>query len=101
MPDLREPAVEALGAGPDPVSTILIVERTGYPQGVELGLGYVERLSSGQVMTLLAPRPAVRVVAGTGPLFLSFDTEAERDRAAAELLDETGLGPDGKYARTP
>ena len=30
----------------------------------------------------------------TGPLLLSFDTDAERDRAAAELLGEAGLGPD-------
>lgn len=36
----------------------------------------------------------------TGPPFLSFDTEAERDRAVAELLDETGLGPDGKQIQT-
>jgi hypothetical protein len=68
---------------------------------VELGLGYVQRLSSGEVMTLLAPRPALRAVAGTGPLLLSFDTGAERDRAAAELLDETGLGPDGTHVDTP
>jgi len=84
-----------------PVATTLIVERVDTPQGVALGLGEVERLSSGRVMTMRAPRPALRVVAGTGPLLLSFDTDAERDRAAAELLDETGLGPDGKNPRTP
>jgi hypothetical protein len=41
------------------------------------------------------------VVAGTGPLILSFDTEAARDRAAGELLDETGIGPDGKQIQRP
>ena len=40
-------------------------------------------------------------MAGTGPLILSFDTEDERDRVAAELLDETGLGPDGTHIGTP
>ena len=82
------------------VATTLIVERTGVPRGVAVGLGELERLSSGMAMTLRAPRPALRVVAGTGPLILSFDTEAERDRAAAELLDESGLGPDGTRTRT-
>ena len=84
-----------------PIATTLIVERTDTPQGIAVGLGELERLSSGQVMTMRAPRPALRVVAGTGPIFLSFDTDAERDRAAAELLDETGLEPDGKTPRTP
>lgn len=84
-----------------PAETTLLVERIGYAQGVALGLGELNRISSGRVMAFRGPRPAVRVVAGTGPLYLSFDTEAERDRAAAELLDETGLGPDGKEIRTP
>ena len=102
----EEPGEPVEGAIPDPlalppISTTLIVERTGSPQGVELGLGYVRRLSSGEVMTLLAPRPALRIVAGTGPLLLSFDTPPERDRAAAELLDETGLAPDGTHIETP
>jgi hypothetical protein len=58
-------------------------------------------MSSGQVMAFRGTRLAMRVVAGTGELFLSFDTEAERDRAAAELLHETGLAPDGKHILTP
>jgi hypothetical protein len=81
--------------------TTLIVERSGHPHGLEVGMGSVQRLSSGLAMTFREPRPAVRVMAGTGPLVLSFDTDAERDRAAAELLDETGLGPDGKHIGTP
>ena len=83
-----------------PIGTTLLVERVGHPQGVALGLGELHRISAGQVMAFDGPRPALRVVAGTGPLFLSFDREVERDRVAAELLDETGLGPDGKRIRT-
>lgn len=82
------------------VTTTLIVQRDGHPHGVALGPGEVTRLSLGRVMALRAPRPAVRVIAGTGPLLLSFDSEGERDRAASELLDETGLGPDGRLSQT-
>lgn len=85
----------------DSTVTTLLVERRGYPHGVALGLGELARLSVGRVMALRGPRPAARVVAGTGPLFLSFDTDAQRDRAVAELLDETGLGPDGRHIETP
>ena len=60
--------------------------------------GELRRVSAGRVMTFRAPRPALRVVAGTGSLLLSFDSEAERDRAAAELLEEAGLAPDGRPA---
>ena len=84
-----------------PASTTLLIERTGFPQGVALGLGELVRLSSGQVMALRGPRPALRVVAGTGPILLSFDASADRDRAAAELLDESGLGRDGTHIGTP
>ena len=90
------PIDESTGSFDDaPVATTLLVERVGLPQGVALGLGELVRLSSGEAMALRGPEPALRVVAGTGPLLLSFDEEAERDRAAAELLDESGLGPDG------
>jgi hypothetical protein len=75
----------------EPAST-LIIERRGRPEGVSLGLGQLVRLTSGVVLLFRGPRPALRAVAGTGPLLLSFDDETERDRAAAELLDETGLG---------
>lgn len=96
--ELGRPVAEPLDA--TPIGTTLLVERVGYPHGVAVGLGELSRLSAGRVMAFRGPRPAVRVVAGTGPLFLSFDTEAERDRAVAELLDETGLGPDGKHIQT-
>lgn len=98
-----EPADAAETAAPTepPIATTLIVERTDAPQGIAVGSGEVTRLSSGQAMTLREPRPALRVVAGTGPLVLSFDSEAERDRAAAELLDESGLGPDGTSPPKP
>lgn len=84
----------------DPLTTTLIVERDGQRHGIGLGLGEVSALCAGRVMTLGAPRPALRVVAGTGPLLLSFENAAERDQAAAELLTETGLGPDGGPRRT-
>src|SRR4029079_3141465 len=101
--EANEPGDPAAAGDPDlelPIATTLIVQRTHAPQGSACGPGERTRLSSGQVMTLRAPRPALRVVAATGPVFLSFDTEAERDRAAAELLAESGLGPDGSSPPT-
>lgn len=73
-------------------SSTLIIERRGHPEGVALGQGQLVRLTSGVVMSFRGPRPALRAVAGTGPLLLSFDDEPTRDRGAAELLDETNLG---------
>jgi hypothetical protein len=93
--ELGDPAAAGDPDNQLPIATTLIVERTDTPQGIAVGSGELTRLSSGQVMTLRAPRRALRVVAATGPVFLSFDTEAERDRAAAELLVESGLRPDG------
>lgn len=75
----------------DVVASTLIVERRGRPEGVALGLGELTRLSRGLVMPFRGRRPALRATAGTGPLLLSFDSEGDRDRAVAELLDETGL----------
>ena len=57
-----------------------------------VGLGEVRRLSIGQAMAFRGARPALRILAGTGLVVLSFDTPGDRDRAAAELLAETGLG---------
>ncbi len=88
-------APDAVAASTDPltdvVASTLIVERRGRPEGVAVGLGELTRLSRGAVMPFRGRRPALRATAGTGPLLLSFDSEAERDRAVAELLDETGL----------
>jgi hypothetical protein len=100
-PEVVEPPDPPEPPEPSDVATTLLVERVGHQQGVAVGLGELERVSAGQVMTLRGPRPGARVSAGTGPLVLSFDTEAERDRAVAELLDETGLGPDGKRIKSP
>ena len=75
--------------------TTLVVERTNGLQGLEVGLGHVQRLSTGSAMDARGPRPAIRLRTEAGSIVLSFDAQAERDRAAAEILDETGLGPDG------
>jgi hypothetical protein len=94
--EVGAPAVGERMGGETPLATTLIVERTDTAQGIAVGPGELRRLSSGRAITLRAPRPALRVEAGTGPLLLSFDSDVDRDRAAAELLAETGLGPDGK-----
>lgn len=73
------------------VGSTLIIERRGKGEGVALGLGELTRLSRGEVMPFRGRRPAVRATAGTGRLLLSFDSVVDRDRAVAELLDETGL----------
>lgn len=49
-------------------------------------------------MPLRGPRPALRIVAGTGRIMLSFDDATARDRAAAALLDESGLVATGGVA---
>jgi hypothetical protein len=84
-----------LGAPDTPATTTLLIERTGYAHGISIGLGELARLSAGEATPFRGSRPALRAVAGTGPLLLTFDTVADRDRAAAELLDESGLGRDG------
>jgi hypothetical protein len=92
---IDEPAPAAApAAAPAEAASTLIIERRGRPEGVALGLGELVRLTSGIAMLLRGPRPALRAVAGTGPLVLSFEDEEQRDRAAAELLDESGLGAD-------
>jgi hypothetical protein len=49
-------------------------------------------------MRFRGPRPALRVVAGTGALLLSFESKEERDRAAGELIGESGLLIQGSVA---
>lgn len=82
-----EPADDAVA-----LPATLIVERRDRPEGVAVGVGELTELASGAVITFHGPRPALRVQAGTGRLFLSFDDAAARDRAAAELIHETGVG---------
>jgi hypothetical protein len=74
-----------------PIDSTLIVERVGRPEGVALGVGELTRLSVGTSTTFAGSRPAIRATAGTGPLILSFDDAAARDRVAAELVAEAGL----------
>jgi hypothetical protein len=90
-PETDPPAPKVPSAVAEPSST-LIIERHGRSEGVALGLGQLVRLTSGIALPFRGARPALRAVASTGPLLLSFEGEADRDRAAAELLDETGLG---------
>ena len=93
---VRFPTAAALDPHPDigaaPPPSTLIVERRGRPDGVALGPGELKRLTLGVTLPFRGPHPALRLVAGTGPLLLSFDDERDRDRVAAELLDETGPG---------
>ena len=93
--DATELVGTAVAAAPAPDAarpeTTLIVERIGEPAGVALGRGELTELSSGRVMPFRGPRPALRAMAGTGPILLSFDSSDERDRAAAELIGEAGL----------
>jgi hypothetical protein len=92
---VREAAADlvrfGLTGGPEPAST-LIVERHDRPEGLSVGLGELTDLTAGTVNLFRGPRPALQAVAGTGTVLLSFDTEEDRDRAAAALLHETGLG---------
>ena len=89
IPPAEAPATVA--APPASVASTVILERRGRPEGVALGRGELTRLSRGSVLPFKGRRPAIRATAGTGPVLLSFDSEAERDRAVAELLGETGL----------
>lgn len=84
-------ATDATLFEPVDVESTLILERRGRAEGVALGLGELTRLSRGDVVPFRGARPAARATAGTGRLLLSFDSATERDRAVAELLDETGL----------
>lgn len=89
VPVADAPAVPDVDAGPP---TTLIVERAHRLEGVALGRGELRSLELGQVVPFRGSRPALRVEAGTGTLLLSFDSEAARDQAAAELAAESGIG---------
>jgi hypothetical protein len=86
-----QPAAEQPADRLSDVPSTLIVERVGKPEGVALGRGELKQVMSGRVMPFRGPRPALRVGAGTGILYLSFDSKEDRDRAAAELIAEAGL----------
>ena len=75
----------------EPARSTLIVERVNRKAGIAVGQGEVAELSAGRVVPLRGPRPAIRLVGATGPLYLSFDSVELRDRAVAELIDESGL----------
>ena len=83
---------------PADVATTLIVERQGKPEGVALGRGELKQVTAGRVVRFRGPRPALRVVAVTGALLLSFETTEDRDRAAGELIGESGLLIQGSVA---
>ena len=87
-------AASVAAAGADAVQATLIVERRDRPEGVAIGSRELTALSSGDVLPLHGRRAAIRAMAGTGRLLLSFDSAAERDRALAALLEETGLADD-------
>jgi hypothetical protein len=91
--EVRQPSAPATTAPvlPADVPTTLIVEREGRPEGVGLGKGELTQVTSGRVMPFRGARPALRLVAGTGTLLLSFDSTEDRDRAAGELIGEAGL----------
>jgi hypothetical protein len=96
--EVQPPPVPAAPSLPADVPTTLIVERRGKPEGVALGKGELKQVTAGRVMRFRGPRAALRVVAGTGALLLSFETAEDRDRAAGELIGESGLLIQGSVA---
>ena len=85
-------AAEAAEPPPGDPPTTVIIERRGRPQGVAVGRGELTSITPGTVSPLRGSRPALRLTAGTGTLLVSFDSQAERDRAAAELAAEADIG---------
>jgi hypothetical protein len=95
---LEPPAVETPVSEPWQVaapSTTLIIERQGRAEGVAVGRDELTAMTGGVVRPWRGERPALRLEAGTGTLIVSFDSVADRDRAAAELTEETGVRPGG------
>jgi hypothetical protein len=76
---------------PEPPPTTLIIERQGRPEGVAVGRGELTSMEVGTVRPVRGERPALRLNAGTGAVLVSFDSVADRDRAAAELTAETDI----------
>jgi hypothetical protein len=92
-PPVEPPPDAAPAVEPSP--TTLIIERQGRPEGVAVGRGELTAMAGGIVRPWRGDRPALRLEAGTGTLLVSFDSVADRDRAAAELAAETGLRAGG------
>jgi hypothetical protein len=98
-PPVEPPPVESPVSEPrqvEPSRTTLIIERQGRPEGVAVGRGELTAMVGGVVRPWRGDRPALRLDAGTGTLLVSFDSIADRDRAAAELAAETGIRPGGR-----
>jgi hypothetical protein len=98
VPSLEPPAVETAVSEPWQVAapnTTLIIERQGRAEGVAVGRDELTAMTGGVVRPWRGERPALRLEAGTGTLVVSFDSVADRDRAAAELTEETGIRPGG------
>jgi hypothetical protein len=99
----EEPVNERPAAEPPPDTaplvgsppSTLIIERQGRPEGVAVGRGELTAMAGGVVRPWGGDRPALRLDAGTGTLLVSFDSAADRDRAAAELAAETGIRAGG------
>jgi hypothetical protein len=89
---VRYATVVTTATTPIDVPSTLIIERRDRPEGVPLGRGAVSGLSIGVVLPLRGARPAIRIGTSDGPLLVSFDSITDRDRAAAELLDESAAG---------
>jgi len=90
LSSIAEPAPPPSDA-PIPPPTTLILERRGRPHGVAVGRGELTAIAPGTVSPLRGTRPALRLSAGTGTLLVSFDTTANRDRAASELAAEAEI----------
>jgi hypothetical protein len=90
-PSPTDPPIPPPTGPPIAPTTTLILERRGRPHGVAVGRGELTAIAPGTVSPLRGPRPALRLGAGTGTLLVSFDTTANRDRAASELAAEAGI----------
>jgi hypothetical protein len=73
-----------------PVPDALVLARDDGKAGLDLGRGDVQSAELGRAIPFGGPRPALRIGTRLGPLVLSFDDAAARDRAWAEIRAETG-----------
>jgi hypothetical protein len=73
-----------------PSTDALVLAREDGKAGLDLGRGDVQSAQLGRAVPFGGPRPALRIGTRLGPLVLSFDNAAARDRAWAEIRAETG-----------